>query len=116
MKLLVGICVVAAAIALPCTGAETPANQRFKTCQAKLKKAKQLDVLYDMAWDKGSGPRILVGPTYFQIPVDAKEGFAETLNCFLVAGASDQCMNFSLSDWRTGKAVARFENCRLKID
>jgi hypothetical protein len=96
--------------------APTADEARFSQCQAKMKKAKELDLLYDLTWERGSAPRVLVGRTFFTIPIDAKEGFAEQLNCFLVAGQPGKCMNFTLRDWRTGKPVARFENCRLKVD
>lgn len=89
---------------------------RFEACRSKLKKAKQLDVLYDLSWQLPREPRVLVGPTFFNIPVDAKEGFADTVNCFLAAGASDKCVNFNLLDWRTGNAIARYSSCRLKVN
>lgn len=108
-----------ASIAACCTIsslAATTADQALEVCRDRLKKAKQLDLLYDLSWEKGKGPRVLVGPTYHRITIDAKEGFAKTVNCFLVSGSSSQCMNFDLRDSISGKIVGRFKNCRLIVD
>jgi hypothetical protein len=91
-------------------------DARFEACKAKLKKANELDLLYAFDWKPPAAPHVLVGPTFFKIPIDAKEGFAETLNCFLMAGDEGQCVNFPLKHWQTGKAVAEFKNCRLKMN
>lgn len=57
----------------------------------------------------------MAGSTYYQLGYDAKEGFAETVNCFLTGGsAAARCVNFDVKHWRTGKATDRFSNCRLK--
>lgn len=91
-------------------------DARFEACRAKLKKANELDVLYGLDWKPPSPPKVTVGRTFFQIPIDAKEGFAETLNCFLMAGKEDECVNFPLLHWQTGKPIAQFKNCKLKMD
>lgn len=92
-----------------------PTNEkRFEECKAKLQAAKKLDLLYDLAFEKGRGYRVLVGPTYYRVPLDAKEGFVATLNCFLNAGETKSCMNFDLRDWKSGKVVGRYRNCRLQ--
>ena len=85
-------------------------NKRFEACKAKLIKAQKIDLLYDLAWDVPKEPRVLVGPTFFTIPIDAKKGFVETVNCFLVGGEQDKYVNFDVLDWRTGKAVGRYSN------
>lgn len=87
----------------------------FQQCRDKLLKAQKIDLLYDMKWEKGMLPYVVVGPTFFTIPFDAKEGFASTVNCFLMAGEPDKCIAFELLDYRTNKPIAYFRNCRLKI-
>jgi hypothetical protein len=92
------------------TGAVAQPNAtRQQQCGAKLEQAQRLDMVQRV--DRG---RIVVGPTWFRVGFDAKEGFAETVSCFLVQGDPKMCANFDLIDWSTGKPVARYENCRLK--
>jgi hypothetical protein len=93
--------------------AKAAADGRFEACRAKLKKAQALRMLHDLDWQLPSEPRVVAGPTFFSVAIDAKEGFAETVNCFLVAGEQDKCVNFSVLDWKTGLQVGRFENCRF---
>ena len=88
---------------------------QFQECRGKLVKAQQIDLLYDMKWDKGKLPYVVVGPTFFTIPFDAKEGFAKTVSCFLTAGNTDECITFDFLDFRTNKPVATFRNCALKV-
>ena len=95
------------------SGGVKAGDAEFEQCRAKLKKAQQIDLLYDLKFDKGKAPYVVVGSTYFTIPFDAKEGFAETISCFLVAGDTDKCINFELLDYRTNKPVAAFKNCKL---
>ena len=90
------------------------ANKRFEECREKLKKAQQLEVLYDLEW-KRAMPKVVVGPTFYSIPIDAKQGFADTVNCFLMTGKSNY-IDFDLLDWQTGKLVARYSLGRLKMD
>ena len=103
-----------ALIALP-VFAETD-DQRLEACRAKLTKAHELQVLYDLDWQKGKLPKVVVGPTFYQIAFDAKDGFAQTVNCFLMAGATDKYINFDLLDWRTNKVVARYSYGTLKVE
>lgn len=96
------------------TKPKTPAvkaaeTKRFETCRAKLKKAQELEMLYDLKWnDPSIEPRVVAGPTFFQVPIDAKEGFAQTVNCFLTAGEKGTYLNFDVLDWRTGNKIGRF--------
>jgi hypothetical protein len=87
--------------------AHLASETRFEGCRTKLKKAHELDVLYDLKWKSGQTPRVLVGPTFYSIPIDAKQGFASTVNCFLTAG-KDSYINFEVMDWRSGKAVGEY--------
>jgi hypothetical protein len=59
---------------------------------------------------------VVVGPTFFNIPIDAKQVFADTVNCFLTAGQSDKHISFDLLDWRTGKAVGRYKYGQVEMD
>lgn len=105
---------LAAILAAPLAHAKD--NARFEQCRAKLQQAQKLEVLYDLQWEKAREPRVVVGPTFFRMPIDAKEGFVDTVNCFLMAGEAGKCINFPVRSWNTGKAVGRFENCRYKHD
>jgi hypothetical protein len=87
-------------------------NRRFEMCRANLKKAKRLDLLYDLKMDPL--PRVVVGPTFYKIPLDAKQGFADTVNCFVTAG-KDEYVNFDLLDYRSGHVVAEYSYGRLSV-
>jgi len=95
--------------------AAADSDAAFNACKAKLVKAHELGVFYAFDWKPPKEPYVVAGKTFFDIAIDAKEGFAETLNCFLMAGEGGTCVNFSILHWQTGKAVARFQNCRLKM-
>lgn len=95
--------------------ADAASDSRFETCRQKLIQAQKLEVLYDLDWKLPKEPKVVVGPTFFRMPIDAKEGFADTVNCFLMAGASGKCVNFNVLHWQTGKAAGRFSNCRFKM-
>jgi hypothetical protein len=91
-------------------------DKYFEGCREKLIRAQKLQVLYDMSWKLPAEPRIVAGPTFFQMPIDAKEGFAETVNCFLMAGQKEKFINFDVHDWRTGKPVGRFSFGKFKMN
>jgi hypothetical protein len=108
---------VLALIAAGCPAfADSQSDAAFAACKTKLQKANELGVLYAFDWKPPKEPYVVVGRTFFGIAMDAKEGFAETLNCFLMAGESGKCVNFDVLHWQTGKAVGRFRNCKLKIN
>lgn len=90
-------------------------NARFDECRAKLVKAQKLEVLYAFDWKPPKAPYVVAGATFMSMPIDAKEGFAETVNCFLMAGDSG-CINFDVLHWQTGKAIGRFKNCRFSMN
>jgi hypothetical protein len=90
-------------------------NARFEGCRTKLKQAQKLDVLYDLDWKPGREPKVVVGPTFFNMPFDAKENFVRTVNCFLMVGA-DKAISFDVLDYRTGKAVGRFSWGQFKMN
>jgi hypothetical protein len=90
-----------------------PEDKRFEQCRAKLKKAQKLEVLYDLKIDPL--PRVVIGPTFYSIPLDAKQGFADTVNCFLMTG-KDEYINFDLLDYRTGHIVAQYSAGQLRVE
>lgn len=95
--------------------ADATTDARFESCRAKLIKAQRLDVLYDLQWKPPKEPRVVVGPTFVQMPIDGKEEFAATVNCLLMAGDAGKCINFDTLHWQTGKAIGRFSNCRFAM-
>lgn len=103
--------IIAAAVAITSTSLHAD-DARLESCRSKLKQAQKLEVLYDLQW-KGSTAHVVAGPTYYKIPFDAKEGFAETVNCFLLAGKSG-CLTFEIKHYLSGKATDRFHMCKLK--
>lgn len=99
--------------ALLFTGVSAHASEAaLETCRAKLKQAQKLDVLTDLQW-KGPRLHVVAGRTYYTMPFDAKEGFADTVNCFAMAGKSG-CLSFDILNWNTGKATDRYSGCKLK--
>lgn len=102
--------------AAPSYSASNNSDKNFETCRGKLKAAQKLDVLYAFDWKLPKEPYVVAGPTFFKIPIDAKEGFAETVNCFLTAGDASIVVNFDILDWRTGKKVGRFSSGKLRME
>ena len=71
-------------------------------------------MLYDLDWKLPRKPYVVVGPQFLAVPIDAKSGFAETVNCFLTAGKADYCVDFDLLHWNSGRTIGRFANCRYR--
>ena len=84
------------------------------TCNAKLQRAKELGMLYDVGI-REAGIQVLVGPTYFTVPIDEKKEFAEVVNCVLLKGAGGG-IAFDLVHWQTGTRVARWNGYHLDVD
>lgn len=107
----------AALVTLFAPGSAAPSDdQKFEQCKAKLVRAQQLGMLYAFNWKPPKESYVVVGATFMEVPIDAKEGFAETVNCFLMAGETGKCMNFDVLHWQTGKAIGRFQNCRFRMN
>lgn len=70
--------------------ADAASEKRFEECRSKLIQAQKLEVLYDMDWKSPKEPKVVAGPTFFQMPIDAKEGFTETVNCFTLGLPDDK--------------------------
>jgi hypothetical protein len=86
----------------------------FEACREKLKRAQRLNVLTDLDWKPPREPKVVVGPTFFTMPFDAKDGFVQTVNCFLNAGGA-KFVNFDLLDSINHKVVGRYEYGRLTM-
>ena len=89
----------------------------LKSCQSKLRKAQSLDLLVDINVKSGYF-NVVVGPTFYKIQFDSKEGFAETLNCVFNMGESGPkslCNEIRFVNWRTGNEDARYSWCKLKV-
>ena len=83
-------------------------------CKKALIQAKKLDMLYDVRAER-IPIGILVGPTWFKVPIDAKEGFSAVVACVLGDG-KNLCTPFDLLDYRTAKPVARWRMCKLQME
>lgn len=91
-------------------------EKEFQICKKKLVGAQTADLLYNLDWKPPQEPLVVVGPTFYRIPFDAKENFVRTINCFLTAGKQDATVvNFDILDYRTNKKVARFSYGELEI-
>lgn len=94
-----------------CAHASAANDAALEVCRAKLKQAQKLEVLRDLKW-KGPTLYVVAGPTYYNMPFDAKEGFADAINCFAMVGDRG-CLSFDITHWRTGKATEQYRMCKL---
>lgn len=103
----------AAVAALASTALAQDASTTLAACEAKLVQAQKLDLLSNIR-TQGGTTTIYVGDTWYRIDFTAKEGFARTVSCAIVEGKPGLCANFTLADGKSGRAVAKFKNCRLE--
>lgn len=103
-------------LSAPSFSAPSKNDKQFEACKHKLQSAQKLKVLYAFDWKPPKAPYVVAGPTFFDMPIDAKEGFAETVSCFLTAGDKSTLESFDILDWRTGKKVARFSSGKLRME
>ena len=92
-------------------------DAHLKVCQNKLKKLQKLDVLENIKVQQGYFD-VVVGPTFYSIPFDSKEAFAETLNCVFNVGETGPksfCYEIHFVNWRTGNDDGKYSLCKLKI-
>ena len=104
--------------AAPAAKNASPANakeKRLEECRSKLKLAADLKLLYDLDWKSPEEPYVVVGPTFYDVPIDVKEGVAQTVSCFVNAGDTEHRVPFDLLDWKTGKPIARFSRGKLSV-
>ncbi len=90
------------------------ADQRFEQCRAKLRAAHKSLVLHDLGWNAAREPRVVVGPSFASLSPEGKQAFADTVNCFFVAGVSGQYIRFDILDWRTGNAVGHYASGKVE--
>ena len=90
------------------------AQSYYDACNDKFQKTKELDMLHDIS-EKAAGIQVLVGPTYFAVPIETQKGFVEAVNCVLIKG-SGSGVPFDLIHWQTGKRVAQWNGYRLDVD
>lgn len=88
-------------------------DAKFEECRQKLIQAQRLDLLHDLDFQGGIA-KVVAGPTFFRVDFGTKQGFADTVNCFLMTGSSD-CLNFDIRHWQTNRPVARYRACRLTV-
>lgn len=105
--------ILAVGLLLSMTSHPFAGEAEFQVCRKKLIQAQKLEVLNWMDWKSPREPEVVGGPTYYRMPFHAKTGFAETVNCFLMAGQTG-CLSFDITHWQTGKATDRFHMCRLR--
>lgn len=89
-------------------------DQQFEKCRSKLIQAQKLGVLQDLQWNGKSSPRVVVGPTFNRMRIDAKEGFVENVNCFLMAGNTKKFINFDVLDGLTGNPIGSYSYGRYR--
>lgn len=82
-------------------------------CRAKLNEARDLGVLHDLDYKPGKTPKVVVGPTFLQLPFEAKEGFAATVNCFLLGGTGGS-IGFDLVEFQNHRVVGTWSYGRFK--
>jgi hypothetical protein len=78
----------------------------------------KLGGLYDLDWTptlRTPEPRVVVGPTFLSLPIDAKQAFVENVNCFLMAGRN-KYVNFDVLHWQTGNRVGRYSYGKYRHD
>lgn len=86
---------------------------RFEQCRQKLIQAQKLDVLHDLDWKPGKMPKVVVGPTFAQLPFETKQAFAETVNCFLMGGEA-KYIQFDVMEYLNHRVVGTWSLGRFK--
>ena len=84
------------------SGKSTGAN--LADCLTKLEHAKELNILYDLKF-QGGRAQAFVGPSWFSLPIEDKQGFHETLQCVLTSGQGGTLTSFEYRHWQSGKMV-----------
>lgn len=107
----------------PATTSPSPADKavtdaRFEECRTKLKKSQELDLLHNMTFDNGL-PKLWVGRTWYQLPIEAKTEFARVGACFFLAGndgPGGRAITFPIYDGMSGKQIATWKFTRLDVE
>jgi len=82
------------------------AKRRVAECNSRLDRARRLGVIYDIR-----GSRVLAGPVFYDMSIDAKRGLALTVNCVLSEGQENKCTDFAVVDYRDEKTLGYFTGC-----
>jgi|CXWL01.1.fsa_nt_gi hypothetical protein len=92
----------------------TPAQAKAaEACRAKLETARQGGALHDLDWTPGEMPLVVVGPAFEQFPMEAKQGFAATVNCFLMGGKAEY-IQFDVVEYLNHRVVGTWSLGRFK--
>lgn len=88
-------------------------ERTFVDCKAELYKALDADTLRRVEWrSPHRRAHALIGPAFLELQAAERQRLASSMNCFLVGGRVDTCVNFELYHWQTGQHVGRVRNCR----
>lgn len=100
----------------PVTTAQDKARDdaELERCRGVLKNSQEVGLLHNMTFDDGR-PKVWVGPTWYEIPIEAKTEFARTAGCFFLAGR-DKRITFPIYDGTTGKQIATWRFTRLDVE
>lgn len=85
---------------------EKEAAVKLADCKRKMEKAQELEILYNLKFE-GERAVAYVGSAWFNIPIDVKEGFHNTLQCFLTSGKGGAWLTLEYRHWQTGNVVAK---------
>jgi len=109
-------CGLAICIALAVAHASAaPDAKRAAECQRKVNLANKNEMIYQADF-KTAELIVYVGPTYFMVPIDVKQGLAAAISCVVVQGDSSKVAEFSFRHWQTGRLVAKYRYGRLEVD
>lgn len=86
----------------------------LEQCRAKLKTAAALGLLTNMGYD-GGRPAVEVGPLWYKVDFNTKEGLARTAACFFLAGDTSSAIRFNITDNMTGKVIATWSYNKLAV-
>ena len=95
--------------------ADIASERRFSACTDQVTQAQKAGVLYALDWAPPDEPRVVAGPAFFQLPIDRKQAFVESVNCYLLHGKGGPCVNFDVDHWKTGKPVGRYSFCLFRM-
>lgn len=84
-------------------------------CDATVESLQKAGTLYSVTLQQGEAPRVLVGPRFFLTSIDDKAIAAKMVSCKATGHSGAPCADFDVLHWQTGKAVGRFEACKLKL-
>lgn len=93
-------------------------KENFENAKKKLFSATENDLIRDMSnqsKDGYNGPYIVVGPTWYNVDMNTKRGFANTCNTFFMAGKNGYT-TFNIYDYSDGHKVGVYDFGNLKLN